>query len=128
MGRYVREYYPVVPADVAFGNIYSYLASAGYKQEFMDGQTVFQKGTGWVSSPKIIKFSTAASGAIRLEAWTKYAILPSVYLGEYSFQDGGFFMAIDKSSLKKTVQYIEYFLTNPAAYSQSYPNGYMPQN
>ncbi|MCL1832151.1 MAG: hypothetical protein FWG45_04470 [Oscillospiraceae bacterium] len=110
MARYVNDF-PTNKADEQLMAIASQcLNDMGYKPHNYKGEAgVFKKGDGWLTAPMFIKLSSM-SGAVHVEAFTKFAILPGVFMGEYGTD--GAFLIVPKRLLKGNVEKLEYALKN----------------
>ncbi|MEM7600200.1 MAG: hypothetical protein AAF357_02155 [Verrucomicrobiota bacterium] len=86
------------------------LAEAGFKPT--DQPNEWKKGQGILVAPQLASL-TIVDGAVQLEAWLKFALLPGVYLGEFDLE--GSFMFIPKRQLRKTVAEVIAAMTNAEA-------------
>ena len=112
MSRYVREYASNEQTVVTIEKVSRFLISSGYNKEVYDGEYVYKKGDGWLSAPKYVKLSNVGGNIIKLEAWTKWVLLPYVFIGEMDFTQNSFVGAIDKSKLKNIVDRINTIINN----------------
>lgn len=94
MARFVAEMPTGKPDDMVRFIAEDYLNKEGFKQKIYKGEQVWKKGTGMLTAPQFIKFSTY-QGNVHLEAWIKQAILPGVYVGEMGL-NGAYGFAIKK--------------------------------
>jgi hypothetical protein len=81
--------------------ITKYLKAQGFKLQSGD-ENIWKKG-GSFSNPLFVRTRPAA-GAIELEAWIRFVILPGVYVGEFDLE--GMFLMVQKRQLKAHVEAI----------------------
>ena len=110
MARFVAEMPTGKPDDMVRFIAEDYLNKEGFKQKIYKGEQVWKKGTGMLTAPQFIKFSTY-QGNVHLEAWIKQAILPGVYVGEMGL-NGAYGFAI-KKLLKDRVDALARLLYQP---------------
>ena len=91
----------------------------GFSLQQYKGQTVWKKGTGWLTAPRIFRV-TAADSVVSIEGWVPYALLPGVYIGE-SGLDSGFGIAV-KIPMRNLLKEIIALIGSP----DSPPEGYVP--
>lgn len=125
MARYRNEMPLWEDPNSSFADIYYYLTEAGYEYEETDGENVFRKGNGWVSSPTFVKVSYSDT-TVLLEAWIKIALLPGVFVGEYGMD--GFVGALAKGNMKRAVKWIEARLGGSAQQLQPTVSYQQPMN
>jgi len=103
MARFSYDFQtPYTPEQVnAFLN--DFAQKEGFTFTSRDGEQVLKKGSGWVAAPQFIKV-LFSPGAVHIEAWLKYALLPGVYVGEMGLT--GFFGFALKDVLKTRVKNI----------------------
>lgn len=101
MARYSKDFAFKGDPNVAMNGIMQVLTSNGYKLKEHNGETFFQKGTGWLTAPMFVKLIITQNSS-RVEAWIKPAILPGVYGEEMDLE--GFVGCAAKAPLKKFVQ------------------------
>ena len=101
MARYINDLRTNAPVENVMNQIHGYLQNEGFSQK-PDGS--WQKGMGLLTGPQLVHVAPA-NGAIHIEAWIKFALLPGVYLGELGTT--GAFGMIPKRALKKRVDVIE---------------------
>lgn len=82
MARYIKDFQCSCPPQTVFNVVYNFLCSEKFEYLNFDGENVFKKGDGIMISPCFFKL-TFAAGFVRLETWSKFAILPGVFAGEY---------------------------------------------
>lgn len=102
--RYSKNFYFKLDYEKLFNAVNNYLTSQGYDYTVYKGESVWQKGNGWVAAPTFLKLTNEGE-VIRLEAWIKQALLPGVFVGEMGI-DGFYGFAI-KEQLKSRVNVIE---------------------
>lgn len=83
MARYIRDFTINAAPQEIHAVINQYLQNEGYEYIKYDGETVFKKGKGILTSPSFFKFSYSGN-MVRMETWMKCAIFPGVYVGEFS--------------------------------------------
>lgn len=81
MGRYIKDFHVNANFQVVHVAVNQYLLSEGYVYINYDGENVYKKGKGALSSPTFFKFSYCNNTVI-METWMKYAFFPGVYVGE----------------------------------------------
>lgn len=106
MSRYVHEISIEKSAEEAEAVIRGYLEKKGFVlKEYGDGpEMVWQKGTGWVAAPKFVT-ATVRPGAVKIEAWVRFAWQPGVYSREMAPK--GFLGFTAKRALRKKVANLE---------------------
>lgn len=104
MARHIKDYQFTGAPDILFNSLNQYLHSEGYEYEELDGESVFKKGQGWLTSPTLFKFSFSGN-VVRMETWMKYALIPGVFVGEIGLT--GMVGAAVKGPWKKRIDQIE---------------------
>jgi len=103
MARFSYDFQtPYTPEQV---NVFlnDFAEKEGFTFTSREGEQVLKKGSGWVSGPQFIKI-LFSPGAVHIEAWIKFAILPGVYVGEMGIT--GVFGAAIKAMLRPRVRNI----------------------
>ncbi len=118
MSRYTQT----IPTNLSFEEfnaiVSGYLTKEGFKQKVLKGETVWQKGSGWLTAPSYIT-AVYNSNFITLTAFIKYAIIPGVwYCGESDLS--GFVGCIPKQALQASVAALERSLRQTAYNKQIY--------
>ncbi|MBE6813371.1 MAG: zinc ribbon domain-containing protein [Ruminococcaceae bacterium] len=108
MARYIKAFQVYASPQDVFSAISQYLQNEGYEYLEMDGENVFKKGNGFLTNPTLFKF-TLTGNRLRMETWSKYALLPGVFVGELDLN--GFVGSAVKGPWKKRVAYLEQQLT-----------------
>ena len=98
------------------GNI---LATQGYTLCQYKRQTVWKKGNGWLTAPRIFKIDKQCDQII-IESWIPFTLLPGVYIGE-SGLDTFFGIAIKMPMRRTLLDLIHAFDENC-----SFTEGYIP--
>lgn len=101
MARYSKDFAFKGDPAVAMNGIIQFMTGKGYKIKEVEGETVFQKGNGWLTAPMFVKV-TITPNSSRVEAWIKMALLPGVFVGEQDLE--GFVGCAVKAPLKKMIQ------------------------
>ncbi len=122
MARYVKDYTHYADPQASFEAVQQYLTSEGYEYIEYNGENVFKKGHGLLVAPRFIKVSFY-QGAVRIEAWMKYALLPGVYCGEIGLT--GFFGSAVRGPLEDVVANLERMFVNSG--SVPIQGAYTPQ-
>jgi hypothetical protein len=105
MSRYINEIPVSKRPEEVDAIIQRYLSGEGFKMKTRrDGEEYWQKGGGWVAAPQFVN-TAVQPGAVKIEAWIKFAWLPGVYSGEMGLT--GFMGFAIKSALKKKVAQLE---------------------
>jgi len=104
MARYVTELATTRPPEEVIRQIEQFLLNEGFKQKAHQERRVWKKGMGLMLGPQFVLLMPG-EGAVHLEAWIKFALLPGVYLGEMGIT--GAFALIPKKKLKGRVDQIE---------------------
>ncbi len=115
MARYIKNYQTDKSLQEIHAALSRFLQAEGYEYIQYDGENVFKKGKGWLTSPTFFKFSYS-NNMVHMETWMKYALLPGVYVGELGTT--GFVGAAVKGVWKNRIAYIDRILSTPR-YSQS---------
>lgn len=101
MPRHIEQHkFASMYAEPLFYEIKAYLEYEGFEYVNYKGEYVFQKGEGWVTAPTFVKISINGD-TLQLETWLKYAILPSVFVGEIGLK--GFMGAAVKGTMKRVI-------------------------
>lgn len=101
MPRHIEQHkFAPMYAEPLFYEIKAYLEYEGFEYVNYKGEYVFQKGEGWVTAPTFVKISINGD-TLQLETWLKYAILPSVFVGEIGLK--GFIGAAVKGTMKRVI-------------------------
>lgn len=82
MARYIKDFQYSGSPQMLFDSVYNFLSSEKFEYQDFDGENVFKKGEGFLVSPCFFKL-TFSAGLIRLETWSKYTIIPGVFVGEF---------------------------------------------
>lgn len=109
MSRYIKDIITQAEPQNVYEAIMQFLTSEGYEYIQYDGENVFKKGKGVLSSPTFFKF-TYGNNSVRMETWMKYPILPGVYVGELGVT--GMIGAACKGPWKRRIAQLESILTN----------------
>lgn len=104
MGRYITELATTRPVEEMIRELERFLTSEGFKEKTYEERQVWKKGMGLMLGPQFVLLEPA-EGAVHLEAWIKFALLPGVYLGEMGIS--GAFALIPKKKLKGRVDKLE---------------------
>jgi hypothetical protein len=103
MSRYTNTLGTSKPPELLNQQIAAHLKQQGF-QQVDPVKNVWQKGIGFLVWPQFVRFETRP-GALALEAWIKFALLPGVFVGEMGID--GVFGLIPKRMLKARVVEIE---------------------
>lgn len=117
MARYIKNYQIDKTPQEVHSILSQFLQAEGYEYIQYDGENVFKKGKGWLTSPTFFKFSYS-NNMVHMETWMKYALLPGVYVGELG--TSGFVGAAVKGVWKNRIAYIDRVLSQPQ-FTQSMP-------
>jgi len=104
MARYTRDITTGKSEDELKKSIQEFMGKEGFKDTVYNQEKVWKKGMGILTGPQFLK-TELQSGAVRLQAWIKLALLPGVYIGEMGIT--GFFGFALKAVLKKRVENLE---------------------
>ena len=115
MARYIKNYQIDKTPQEVHSILSQFLQAEGYEYIQYDGENVFKKGRGWLTSPTFFKFSYS-NNMVHMETWMKYALLPGVYVGELGTT--GFVGAAVKGVWKNRIAYIDRVLSQ-IQFSQS---------
>lgn len=107
MARFEKQYQTNENAGIILEKIVEFLITSGYTKEKYNGEYVFKKGSGWFAAPKYITVGDIGENCIKLQAWTKWVLLPHIFIGEFDYTQNTFVGAIDKSKLKTLVESID---------------------
>lgn len=127
MPRHIEQHkFASMYAEPLFYEIKAYLEYEGFEYVNYKGEYVFQKGEGWVTAPTFVKISINGD-TLQLETWLKYAILPSVFVGEIGLK--GFIGAAVKGTMKRVIAnvpgiVVKYAMVQPFPQAQA---SYIPQ-
>lgn len=122
MGRTVKDFMFMSEPYGLAEQVHAYLISEGCKCKQKKGETVYQKGSGFMMGPTFIKL-TVMNGGARLEGWQKMALLPGVYVGEVDTES---FVGIAvKGPLKARMRYIENLIMQYGG-RPAFPGMYQP--
>ena len=140
MPRHIEQHkFASMYAEPLFYEIKAYLEYEGFEYVNYKGEYVFQKGEGWVTAPTFVKISINGD-TLQLETWLKYAILPSVFVGEIGLK--GFIGAAVKGTMKRVIANVPGIVAKysgmqpqfsaaapvaPAQPQMQYPNAPQPQ-
>ena len=101
MPRHIEQHkFASMYAEPLFYEIKAYLEYEGFEYVNYKGEYVFQKGEGWITAPTFVKISINGD-TLQLETWLKYAILPSVFVGEIGLK--GFIGCAVKGTMKRVI-------------------------
>ncbi|HJD23574.1 MAG TPA: DUF4190 domain-containing protein [Firmicutes bacterium] len=109
--RYAVDFNTGKPDDFIRFVSEDFLRKEGFALVTYRGESVWKKGQGLLTAPQFIKLQYAG-GAVHLEAWIKWAVLPGVYCGEMGL-DGAMGFAV-KAALRKRVDMLVALLYQPA--------------
>lgn len=127
MSRHLAQYRFVSQnAEPLFYEIKDYLEYEGFEYVNYKGEFVFQKGEGWFVAPTFVKISINGD-VLQLETWLKYAIFPSVFVGEIGLE--GFLGWAAKGTMKRVIANVPSIVAKYAMV-QPYPQAqasYVPQ-
>jgi len=107
MARYVNTLQTPQPAETYAPVLNQYMMNEGFSLIDYKGEKVWKKGIGLATAPQYLSIQYQG-GAIRLEAFIRYALLPGVYVGEMGID--GFFGALPKKLLKDRVISVESYI------------------
>lgn len=110
MARWIRDEQIGKPDDFVQYIMQDFLQKNNFKQKELNGELVWQEGTGTLTPPKFLKYSYA-NGVIHIEAWMKTAWLPGVYSGENAMT--GFVGAVPKKMYKSSLEQLVQLLYQP---------------
>lgn len=126
MARYTVQYqFDGRYTDILFNEIKNYLEYEGFQYVEYKGESVFQKGEGWIVAPTFVKVGFNGN-LIQLETWLKYPLLPGVFIGEIGLE--GFVGAAVKGTMKRAVATIPTIVARYPliqAPQPNYPNSYI---
>ena len=80
--------------------ITDFLTAEGFKEATIAGERVYKKGVGLLLAPQFFTFNLN-EGSVDLQAWTKFVMLPGLYVGEMGIT--GALGAIPKKQLRNRV-------------------------
>ena len=104
MARYIKRFdYQGNPSQL-FSSIHQALSNLGFQYVEYEGERVYKLKGGIFRGPVLIKISYL-QGIIQLEAWTKYVLLPGIYVGELGLT--GLLGSAVKGKLKQSVSQAE---------------------
>lgn len=107
MSRYIRNISTQKDPSETARIVEAFMAREGFSRVRQRGEEVWRRGLGLMTGPQFIK-ADIAPGAVRLEAWISWAVLPGVFVGEMGLD--GMTGAIPKSRLKARVAELERIL------------------
>ena len=111
MARFQTNFQVSRPDEQVRQIVMDYLGREGFTYTTTKGEPVWKKGSGFLAAPQFMKVE-CQNGAVHLEAWLKYALLPGVYVGEMGLK--GFFGVAIKKMLKSLVDTLISVLTQQA--------------
>lgn len=119
--RYVADLTINQPDNFVWMVVNDFFQKEGFSLKEFKGETVWKKGSGWLTAPQFIKIEYR-QGVVHLESWIKYSILPGVYAGEMDLSGG--YAAVLKNSLRKKIDQLMALLQQPVEhnYSQAGPD------
>lgn len=140
MARYIREEFINKPQEFVDFIMRDFLQKHKFEQTTLDGEAIWQDGTGMLSMPRFFKYFYQ-NGVIHLEAWTRTAWLPGVY-GKKENDLSGFYGSVPKNAYRSDIDNLIQVLYQPLPSDQQYgqnpyynpqggyvqPNGYPLQN
>lgn len=112
MARYIKNFQTNAAFQTVHMAINQYLLSEGYEYINYNGESVFKKGNGVMTSPTFFKFSYFGN-TVRMETWMTYVLLPGLYIGELDVDC--FWGWAVKGTWKKQIKNLENILSNFAA-------------
>ena len=120
MARYANDLPTDRPWEETWRIVAAYLTSEGFSCTTRKGEQIWQKGLGLMLGPQFVKVEPRP-GAVHVEAWIKWAILPGVYAGE--LDTSGALGAIPKKKLRERIAQIEAVIIGPPT---AYPPAQAP--
>lgn len=108
MGRYSKTLQVTTSFQAVHEALSTYLLGEGYEYVNSNGESVFQKGNGWMVAPTVFKF-TYIGNTVQMETWMRISILPFVYIGETT--PSGFVGCLQKGKWKKRIAIVESILS-----------------
>lgn len=118
MARYIREEFINKPQDFVDFIMKDFLQKHKFEQTTLDGETIWQDGTGMLSMPRFFKYFYQ-NGVIHLEAWTRTAWFPGVY-GKKENDLSGFYGSVPKNAYRSDIDNLIQVLYQPLPGEQQY--------
>lgn len=118
MARYIREEFINKPQDFVDFIMKDFLQKHKFEQTTLDGETIWQDGTGMLSMPRFFKYFYQ-NGVIHLEAWTRTAWFPGVY-GKKENDLSGFYGSVPKNAYRSDIDNLVQVLYQPLPGEQQY--------
>ncbi len=101
MSRYYLQFYSQLPPEAIAQNVSLFYASNGFKEYVYKNEIFYKKGQGFLLGPQIMRVIIEGN-LVTVEAFTRMALLPFVFVGEIDLDSG--FGAIPNQELKKKIQ------------------------
>lgn len=118
MARYIREEFINKPQDFVDFIMKDFLQKHKFEQTTLDGEMIWQDGTGMLSMPRFFKYFYQ-NGVIHLEAWTRTAWFPGVY-GKKENDLSGFYGSVPKNAYRSDIDNLIQVLYQPLPGEQQY--------
>jgi len=118
MARYIREEFINKPQDFVDFIMKDFLQKHKFEQTTLDGEMIWQDGTGMLSMPRFFKYFVH-NCVIHLEAWTRTAWFPGVY-GKKENDLSGFYGSVPKNAYRSDIDNLIQVLYQPLPGEQQY--------
>ncbi len=118
MARYIREEFINKPQEFVDFIMSDFLRKHKFEQTTLDGELIWQDGTGMLSMPRFFKYYYQ-NGVIHLEAWTRTAWFPGVY-GKKENDLAGFYGSVPKNAYRSDIDNLIQVLYQPLPSDQQY--------
>ncbi len=104
MARFIKDYETNKSPETLEAIIKEFFQKERFEKYLDRNEEVWKKGMGILTGPQLMKVEINGS-KVHLEAWTKFAILPGVYIGE--FGTTGIIGALPKKLLRNKIELFE---------------------
>ncbi len=100
MARYVQQFSSALAPNQIGQAVQMFYAANGFQPYTYKGEQWYKKGAGFLMAPQIMRIHINGQ-LVTVEAFTRFALLPGVYLGEIDLDS--FFGAVPNSALKSKI-------------------------
>ncbi len=118
MARYIREEFINKPQEFVDFIMRDFLQKHKFQQTTLDGEAIWQDGTGTLSMPRFFKYFYQ-NGVIHLEAWTRTAWFPGIY-GKKENDLTGIYGSVPKNAYRSDIDNLIQVLYQPLPSDQQY--------